>query len=196
MLKNYFRTALRNFQRHRLHTFINIGGLAIGLASFIVILVYLNYELSYDKWDPSLKQVYRISMRRDNDLLPTTPAPLASFLAQNYPGVQAATAISPAGDYEALLSNGEKSIYQKGLVDTDSSFFKVFPYELAQGNPATALDPPNAVVLSEEVSRKLFGSADPIGRTVKLYNALNYVVTGVLKEPQGPSHLKIGRAHV
>ena len=191
MIKNYFKTALRNFQRHRLHAFINIGGLAIGMASFIVILVYLNYELSYDKWDASLKRVYRISMQKDRDILPNTPAPLASFLAEKYPGVEAATAFVPAGDYEVLLSNDERSVYQKGLVETDSSFFKVFPYKLALGDIATVLNPPNAVVISEEVSRKLFGNNNPIGRPIKVFNALTCMVTGVFKAPQGPSHMTV-----
>lgn len=191
MLKNYFKTALRNLQRHRLHAFINIGGLAIGMASFIVILIYLNYELSYDKWDTSLKRVYRVSMRKDGDVLSTTPAPLASLLLEKYPGVEAATAFVSPGDYEGLLSNGEKSIYQKGLVETDSSFFKVFPYKLTLGDAATALNPPNAVVISEEVSRKLFGRDNPVGKPIKLFNALNAVVTGVFKEPPGPSHLMV-----
>ncbi|HVU56427.1 MAG TPA: ABC transporter permease [Puia sp.] len=191
MLKNYIKTALRNFQRHRLHAFINIGGLALGMASFIVILIYLNYELSYDKWDASLKRVYKISMRQDRDLLANTPAPLASFLLEKYPGVEAATAFVQSGDYEALLSSGEKSIYQKGLVETDSSFFKVFPYKLVLGNAATALDPPNAIVISEEVGRKLFGNNDPIGKPIKLYNVLTAVVTGVFRQPPGPSHLTV-----
>lgn len=191
MLKNYFKTALRNFQRHRLHAFINIGGLAIGMASFIVILIYLNYELSYDKWDVSLKRVYRVSMRKEADILSNTPAPLASLLLEKYPGVEAATAFVPAGDYEVLLSAGEKSIYQKGLVETDSSFFKVFPYKLVLGNAATALNPPNAVVISEEVSRKLFGSDAPIGKSIKLFNAMSAMVTGVFRVPQGPSHLTV-----
>ena len=191
MLKNYFKTALRNFRRHRLHAFINIGGLAIGMASFTIILIYLNYELSYDKWDASLRRVYRVSMQKDGDILSTTPAPLASFLQEKYPGVEAATAFVPAGDYEALLSAGEKSIYQKGLVETDSCFFKVFPYKMVLGNAATVLDPPDAVVISEEVSRKLFGSDNPIGKPIKLFNIRSAMVTGVFRSPEGPSHLTV-----
>jgi len=161
------------------------------MASFIIILIYLNYELSYDKWDASLKRVYRVSIQKDGDVLSNTPAPLASFLLEKYPGVEAATAFVPTGDFEALLTNGEKSIYQKGLVETDSSFFKVFPYKLALGDAVTALNPPNAVVLSEDVSRKLFGNDNPIGKPIKLFNALNAMVTGVFRAPKGPSHLNV-----
>jgi putative ABC transport system permease protein len=121
--------------------------------------------------------------------LPTTQAPLASLLADKYTRVEAATAIMPAGDFEVLLTTGDKSIYQKGMVTVDSSFLKVFPYKLMQGNAATALNPPNAIILNEEVSNKLFGKVSPIGKTVKVYNAIDGIVTGVMKEAGGPSHL-------
>src|SRR5215210_989348 len=100
MFKNYFKTGWRNLLKGKIYSFINITGLAVGLASFVVILLYLNYELSYDKWDPSLKKVYKISARTDEDILPTTPAPLSSFLKQNSPEIEAATIIQPAGDFE------------------------------------------------------------------------------------------------
>jgi len=189
MLKTYFKIAWRNLSRSRLFAFVNIGGLAVALASFMIILIYFNYELSYDKWDPALGQVYKIGLRENQDISGTTPAPLASFLAKNYAHAEAATAIMPAGDYEILLSAGEKRLYQKGVVTVDSSFLKVFPYRLVQGDPLTALNPPNAVVLSEALSRKLFGNQDPVGRTVKIYNMIDGLVTGVMRAPAGPSHL-------
>lgn len=191
MLQSYIRSALRSFRHNRMHAFINIGGLAIGLASFIVILIYLNYEMSYDKWDPSLRRVFKVSMQQNEDYLTTTPAPLAAFLEQHYPGIEAATAVMPAGDYEILLASDQQKIYQKDLVTADSSFFKVFPYRLSQGDAATALNRPDAVILSEEVSRKLFGTTDPMGRPVKIFNAIDGIVTGVLKEPEGPSSLLV-----
>ncbi|MEJ7684803.1 MAG: hypothetical protein WKG06_44555 [Segetibacter sp.] len=79
MFKNYFKTAWRNLVKSKTYSIINITGLAVGLASFIVILLYLNYELSYDKWDDSLKKVYKIGARTDEDILQQTPAPLGSF---------------------------------------------------------------------------------------------------------------------
>ena len=189
MIKNYFKIAWRNLWNSKTFSLINILGLAAGLASFIIILLYLNYELSYDKWDAGLKKVIRLSQIANGDISSQTPAPLASFLKQNYPGVEAATAIQPAGDFEVLLSANNKKIYQKGLVTVDSSFFKVFPYKLVRGNNLTVLDPPNAIVLSEEVSKKLFGNTDPLGRELKIYNAVTCVVTGVMQLPQTPSHL-------
>jgi putative ABC transport system permease protein len=189
MLTTFIKIAWRNLVKNRWYSFVNISGLAVALTSFIVILIYFNYEMSYDKWNASLKKVYKISLRQDQDFLPTTQAPLANLLAQRYSGAEAATCIMPSGDYEVLLAAGDKKIYQKGLITVDSSFLKVFPYQLVQGDAATALNLPNAVVLSEEVSNKLFGKISPIGKTVRVYNARDGIVTGVIREPEGPSHL-------
>jgi len=189
MLKNYFTIAWRNVVKNRVYSTINITGLAIGLASFIVILVYLNYELSYDKWDASLSKIYKVSLQEDKDILNTTPGPLAALLAKDYPNAEATTSIQPDGDFQMLLSVGDKKIYQTGMVTVDSNFLKVFPYKLVQGDAATALNTPNAAILSQEVSTKLFGNANPMGKTVKVYNAINVVVTGVMAAPGGPSHL-------
>ncbi|MEO6000859.1 MAG: ABC transporter permease [Chitinophagaceae bacterium] len=191
MFKNYFKIAWRNLSKSKAYSAINIFGLAAGLSSFIIILLYLNYELSYDKWDASLKKVYRISLNLNNDIYPGTQAPLASFLKEKYPNVEAATATMPGGDYEVLLSTDNKTIYQKGMVTVDSLFLKVFPYKLVEGNAATALNQPNAVIISEELSGKLFGNEDPLGKTIKMYNSLVGVITGVMKKPSGPSHLNV-----
>ncbi len=189
MFKNYFTTAWRNLLKSKTYSIINITGLAVGLASFIVILLYLNYELSYGKWDASLKKVYKISERTDEDILERTPAPLASFLKLNSPNVEAATSIQPSGDFEYLLAVGDKKIYQSGGIVADSSFLKVFPYKIIKGDAATALDKPNAIVISSQLSENLFGKNDPIGKTIKIYNVYENEVTAVMQELEKPSHL-------
>jgi len=189
MIKNYIKTAWRNISRDISYSTINIFGLAAGLASFIVILLYLNYELSYDKWNPELKKVYRVSMQTNADISAQTQAPLAGFLVQKYPNAEAATRLQSAGDFQMLLSANDKKIYQKDIVTVDSSFLKVFPYKLTQGDAATALNQPNAAILTEELAHKLFGDTDPMGKTVKVYNAILCTITGVMQEPVGPSHL-------
>jgi len=190
MIKNYFKTAWRNLLKNKTHGVINISGLAVGLAGFLVILLYLNHELSYDTWDDELKRIYKISERTDDDILEQTPAPLAEFLNANAASVASATRISPAGSYEVLLSVGDKKIYQTGSIESDSSFFKVFPYRMLHGNAATALDKPNAMVISQAVAKKLFGDADPIGQTVNVFNYFDGIVTAVMQEPEAPSHLE------
>lgn len=191
MIKNYFKTAWRNLFKSKTYSIINILGLAAGLSSFIIILLYLNYELSYDKWSPELSKVYKVSLRSEADILPTTPALLASFLSQNYPGAEAGTSIQPFGDFETLLTANDKKIYQKGLVIADSSFLKVFPYKLVEGDATTALNQPNAVILSEELSHKLFVNTNPIGKTLKVFNAFDGIITAVMQVPKTPSHLNV-----
>jgi putative ABC transport system permease protein len=190
MFKNYFKAAWKNLIQNKTYSSINIIGLALGLASFIVILLYLNYELSYDKWDKQLKQVYKISAQKGDEIRQNTPAPLAAFLKQNTPEIEAATYFSPSNDYETLLSVGDKKIYQAGSVEAnDSLFFKVFPYKMLAGNAATALNEPNSIVVNKEIAIKLFGTTDIIGKTIKLFNALDCKVTAIMDEPSSPSSL-------
>lgn len=191
MFKNYLTIAVRNILKNKVFSFINVFGLATGMASFIIILLYLNYELSYDKWNDSLKRVSRVSMKQDQDISDHTPIPLASFLAKNYADAQAATSIQSSGDFEVLMSAGDRSVYQKDIVTVDSSFLKVFPYQLTHGDVATALNAPDAIILSEELAHKLFGNENPVGKPIKIYSTLTASVTGVLKTPAGPAHLTI-----
>jgi putative ABC transport system permease protein len=188
MIKNYFKIAWRNLSKNKVYSSINICGLAVGLASFIILLLYLNYELSYDKWDAELNKVSRVSLRQEGDVMSATPAPLASFLADKYSEVEASTSIQPADDFEVLISTHDKKIYQKGFVTVDSTFLKVFPYKLLQGDASTALNSPNAVILSEELSKKLFGDGNAMGKTLKVFNADEGVVTGIFQTPKTPSH--------
>lgn len=185
----FFKTSIRQLLRNKVYSAINIFGLAVGLAGFIIILLYLNHELSYDKWHPKLNQVYKVSLKQKGDILPQTPAPLSSFIVQNYSGAEAGTTLQAAGEIEIMLDANGKKIYQKGMVMVDSLFLKVFPYQLIKGNASSVLNIPNAVVLSEEVSKKLFGDEDPVGKPLRAYNDLDGVITGVFREPDGPSHM-------
>ncbi|SEL53681.1 ABC transporter permease [Parapedobacter koreensis] len=189
MIKSYIKIAWRNLWKNKVYSAINIAGLAIGLASFLVILLYLNHELNYDRWDAELGKVYKVSERTDEDIMKRTHAPLPDFLKNQLPLIAHATRISPYEDYEVLLAVGDRKIYQPNFVEADSSFFKVFPFQLVQGHAATALDKPNTTVIEESVAKKLFGDSDPIGKTIKVHDAFELEVTGVMKEPDGPSHL-------
>ena len=192
MLRNYLKIACRNTLRSISFSSINMLGLAAGLCSFIVILLYLNYELSYDKWSPELNKVYHVSLREHEDFLHTTPAPLAGLLAQKYPNAEAASMLQPSGDHESLIAAGENKFYQKNIVSVDSNFLKVFPYKLAAGNAATALSRPKSAVLTRELSRKLFGNGNPIGKPLKLNDRADLVVTGILEDQPGATHLPVG----
>ena len=191
MIRNYFKIAWRNLGNSKTYTAINILGLAAAMASFIIVLLALNYELSYDTWDPGLQKVYKVSMKVQDDIAEATPAPLASFLAEKYPNVEVATSLQGAGEYEVLISTKEKKIYQKGFTTADSLFLQVFPYKLLQGDAATALNAPNSVILSEDLAKKLFGDSNPMGQTLKVFNSMEGVVTGVIQLPETPSHRNV-----
>ncbi len=191
MIKHHIKIAWRSIWNAKSYTLINILGLAAGLASFILVLSYLNYELSYDTWSPELEKVYRVSMRQKEDLFEATPAPLASFLKENYPKVETATSLQGAGEFEVPISAGNETIYHKGFTSSDSLFLKVFPYKLTQGGRNTALNNPNSAIISTELARKLFGKEDPMGQTVKVFNMMEAVITGVMELPSTPSHRNV-----
>lgn len=188
MLKHFFRISLRNLARNRVYSTINIAGLTVGLAGFIIVLLYLNNELSYDKWSPELKKVYKIGARTDDEILEQTPAPLAAFLAAKSPEIIAATRIQPSNSFEISLSAGDIKIYAQGGVEADSLFLKVFPYKILAGDRVNPLGKPNAIIITPSLSQRLFGKEDPIGKTIRLFNTADNEVTAVIAEPSGPTH--------
>ncbi|WP_114791060.1 ABC transporter permease [Niabella yanshanensis] len=193
MFKNYIKIAWRNLRNNKWYSAINIIGLGVGLASFVLVLLFLNYELSYDKWNPELDKIYKLGLE-DKDGIAwngATPEPLGRLITDKYSNAEAATRISGAGEYEILVGANDKKIYQKGITEVDSHFFKVFPYQLSSGNINTVLNAPNAAVITEAVKEKLFDNEDPIGKTIQLYGRLEVVVTGIMQSPDQPSALNM-----
>lgn len=188
MFKNYFKIAWRNLTRFKSYAFVNISGLAVGLAGFIIILLYLNYELSYDTWDDSLKRVYKVSVQTDEEMLETSPAPLAELLKAQLPLIESSTTMQSSGEYDVFINSGEKKIFQKGGVEADSNFLKVFPFKMIAGDAGIALNKPNAVIISEELARKLYGDKNVVGKPIKIHNAFDCEITGIFVQPSTPAH--------
>lgn len=191
MIKNYIKITLRNLWKNKAYSSINIFGLAIGLASFLVILLYLNHELSYDRWNPELEKVYKVSQRGEEDIFEATPAPLAALLRDNASQIASSTSIMAGGSFEIPLTVADGQFYQNNTLSADSLFFRVFPYTFVQGDALTALNRPNAMVISDRVAAKLFGSQNPMGKTVKVFNSFDCEITGVLRTPDKPSHMEV-----
>ena len=194
MIKNYLITAIRNMLRHKGFSLINILGLAIGLGAFLLISIFVNYELSFDGMHR--KNVYRLNEVQmfEGMVAPQNVAlsmyPMASTLNAEFPEITNATHIYAHEKYS--MDYGEKRIYLPKILWTDTSFLKIFDFELLKGNRSTALADPNGLLLTEETAEKIFGKEDPIGKTVVHYggDTIIFKVTGVLKNVGKNSHLQ------
>ncbi|MBU0711903.1 ABC transporter permease [bacterium] len=190
MIKNYLKVALRNISRHKVYSFINILGLAIGLTACILILLYLQYELSYDRWNDKADRIYRIALHGilgENEFNGSVAcAPLAKTLIAEFPEVESTARIRTYG-YPVLRYN-EKVFSEELFYHVDSTFFDVFTIEFLMGDPKTCLSEPNTVVLTELMMKKYFGDEDPIGKIINSDNRTDWKVTGVIKDFPKNSH--------
>lgn len=192
MIKNYLKTAIRSLLRYKGFTMINITSLTIGIIGCLLIGLFVWDEWQYDKNIPGGKNIYRIyDERTDNNTtsyLAPVPPVFATFLQRQYPEVDATARILMTRD-KFLMEVGDKKNYEdKGWL-VDSSFFKIFPLRFISGNLNTALDAPNAIVISEDLSKKYFGNEYPVGKTIKIDKG-SFNVTGVFGKLPNHFHLK------
>ena len=177
MFKNYLKIALRNFFKHKGYSFINIAGLAVGIACCSLIFLWVKDELSYDKFHDNIDEIYRVILDHEGQWWTSSPWAFAPILKQNYPEVLKSTRYAGR---TRLLRYGEHSYYEQGaLVDED--FFEIFTFPFIQGDPQTALSALNTIVLTEEAAEKYFPSEDPMGKVLIMNNETDLTVTGVIK---------------
>lgn len=191
MLQNYIKITFRNLWRNKGYSFINIFGLAVGLASCIIILMYVKHELSYDQHHEHADRIYRVTSHIDfagNYLeLASGPAPMGPTLIQDYPEVESMVRLRPRGNY--TVRQGDKNISEEGFVFADSSIFNVFTIPLLNGDKS-ALTEPNTVALSEEMAQKYFGRKDVVGETLTLMDTYDFEITGVFETMPETSHFR------
>ncbi|MFZ1370232.1 MAG: ABC transporter permease [Ferruginibacter sp.] len=203
MIKNYFKIAWNNLKRNKVFSFINIFGLSVGLASCMLITLYIINELSYDRYQQHGDQIYQVAttfiQQGKETKMPNTPAPLAMAMQQEFPEVEQSTRLMGLfAEDKTLLQykeqDGEaKSFYETKGYLADSTFFRMFTYEFIEGNPASALNDPNTVVLSAEIAEKLFGKNSALNKLIHISSSSNgdhdFLVTGVFKPNEQPSHI-------
>lgn len=183
MLRNYFVVAWRNLLRHKLYSLINISGLAVGMASCILILLYVRHELSYERFHENAEQIYRASLERPSGSRNvSTPLPLAPTLVEEFPEVVRAVRLFNPDNPVPLVRHGNRRFYEKNFFFADADIFELFSFSLIQGDPQRALADPFSVVLTEETARKYFGDQEPLGKTIHFKNWLDLKVTGVLRD--------------
>lgn len=196
MLRNYFKIGLRGLARNKVYTLINVTGLAIGLACFVLIGVYIREEISYDKFYSNPENIYRINTYVDvNDVSNSYPAahyPAAHDMAKDFAEVVNATVMYRAFYLSNVLPKvryGEDEFDEDKFFLVDSTFFSVFDLDFKYGNAAEALAISNSVVLTEETSMKYFGNENPLGKIIQFQDSVALRVTGVLAPFRGKTHL-------
>jgi len=193
MFKNYLKVAFRSLNKNRVYAFINILGLALGLTVTILVFMFVKDETSYEKHWSGYERVYRTGIKADmmgqKMDAPISPSPMANTLRTEFANVETATRIK-AGGQEILMRREQTKVYIQNIASADSTFFKVFDYEFIHGDPNTALNEDNALVLTEGSARKLFGDKNAMGEIVNYDNRRDLIVKGVVKEPQGQAHFQ------
>jgi putative ABC transport system permease protein len=187
MLKYYIRTAFRYLYRNRGITLINITGLAIGVAVFILIMHYVQNELSYDRFNEKQETVCRLEWLRNNALTCWTTSAMGFDAMNAIPEIKDFFRIQTWSDF--YLDYKENKFPVEYMSVVDSSIFNFFDLEMIQGDPGSALTDPFTVVLTESFARKIFGSEDPVGETLKTSYDRDLTITGVVKDPPN-FHLK------
>jgi putative ABC transport system permease protein len=185
MISNYLVIALRNAWRNKGYTLINLAGLAIGIASSIIIFLFVLDELSFDKHNEHFRDIYRISIRgkiQGNELeAALSNAPMGATLKSDFPEVQEFTRLFTF-DGDPIVRYEDKVFIEEDFLYTDSTFFNVFTAPAIQGDPSKMLCRPNTMVLTEEIARKYFGNEDPIGKILKVgQDEEEFEVTGVVE---------------
>jgi len=192
MIKNYFKIALRNIRRYSTYSILNITGMAIGMVSAILILLWVQDEWSYDRHFKNADDLYRIIQNENPSggevsLLAPTPGVLTRTLKEQYPEIIRSSRYEPHS--ELRLKKGDEFMHEKAVAAVDKDFLKMFNIEFVQGDINSALNEPHNAVITEEMAYKYFGFKDALGKT--LQESLGYLVTvtGVVKKPHN-SHLQ------
>jgi putative ABC transport system permease protein len=190
MIKNYFRIAIRNLWKSKGFSAINIIGLSIGLASFILITLYVVDELSYDRYNEKADRIYRVNSNikfGGNDLvLAVTSDPMGATLKKDYPQVEEYVRLYYDGPQ--LIKKGPQFLTEPNVGYADSTMFNVFTLPAINGDTRTALNEPNTAVISVTAAKKYFGTTDAVGKSLEFRNNQLYKVTAVIKDMPANSH--------
>ena len=191
MFKNYFKVTFRNLFRQKIYSAINIGGLALGITTFLMIFIYVQYERSFDRFYSNADEIYNIyqkqpgNMSLGTDYYAVTPAALPYVLEEEYPEVKHATGMTI---YSTLLTSEDQSYFERVAFGTEH-FFNVFEHTFIAGNPESALKTPESAVLTQSFAKKLFPNEDPMGKELSFWAGKAYV-TGIIQDPPKNSSLR------
>jgi ABC-type antimicrobial peptide transport system permease subunit len=191
MFNAYFKVAYRNLLKNKVFSLINIIGLAIGLACSILVFLWVMDETSYDKFHDKYNDLYRVVMvvttQQEEYHVALTPLPLSQKLSDEIPGIEQVSRYWPRKTGKVMFINDE--ISENRLACVDPGFLKMFAFPLLMGDSSEALNSPNSVIITEQISEKYFENKDPIGETI-LIDEKEYSITGVLERIPNNTHFR------
>ncbi len=197
MIKNYWKIAFRNIARQKLYSFINIFGLALGLACFLLIFIYVQDELSYDRQHEASDRIFRVTEKFESEDIgefsASLPFPTGPTLRSDFPSqVESVVRLFNFQSPTLALANRQldREYNESRIFFADSTFFDVFDFEMLVGDPGTALDEPNSILITRSMVRKYFGDDDPMGQILEFQGEHNYVVKGVLEDAPLNAHFQ------
>jgi len=192
MFKNYVTIAFRYLRRYKVYSLITISGLALGLAAFLLISIWVLHEISFDRFHENASSIFRVSEKRH---FPDhvshnfrTPGPLAEQIKEKFPEVRESVRIAMTG--ERVVRYEDRVYYEDKIITVDPGFFSLFTFPFIEGDKESALDHPNSMAITQSAAKKYFGSKNPIGKVLKMDNRLDFIVTGIIKDVPSNSHLK------
>lgn len=195
MIRNYLKIAFRNLLRSKIFSFINIFGLSVGLATCLLIMLYVIDELSYDKHHKDGAQIFRVALQTADEKWSSMAAPLAEGFKKDFAEVEETTRLLNFPNIDKVLLTNEKAdkqFYETNAYYVDNTFFNIFTYDFKYGNGKTALSQPNTIVISETVANKIFANENPVDKVINVeipYGKLNYTIKGVFRDKQQKSHI-------
>lgn len=185
MFKNYLKIALRNLVKRKVTSLVNLMGLSIGITLTVLLILYANYELDYDTFHKNPESTYRLLRTEDlgdnTQIVAKTSPRIMLSLKEEFSEIESTTLLFKHWDIP-LLGEVDNGFYEPDFLFADSSFFKIFGYELIHGDIETALLEPNSLVLTERMAKKYFGDENPIGQTLRYQLQHSLKVTGVVKD--------------
>jgi putative ABC transport system permease protein len=191
MLTNYIKVIVRHLSRSLFFTTLKVAGLAIGLACCMVIFLFVRNEMSYDKFHSDGERIYRVIRKSQINGMPynigVTSSLFGPALRDDYPGK--IHSVTRAFTFNSLVRYKDHAFIEEKLLLADANFFSFFSYPLAKGDASSVLKNSNSLVISKALAQKYFGTEDPIGKMIRLDDQYDMMVTGVLDEVPGNSHL-------
>ncbi len=192
MFKFNLKSLFRGFARNKFYAILNLLGLSVGIATSLLVLLYVQDESTYDKYNEKHERIYRleceIGIKGNLDKFAVVPTPLGPAFKTNIPEVEEFTRFSHLGN--TLVVYNDKQYYEEDLMYADSTVFKIFSYKLLRGNPQTCLTENNTAVFTQKLARKYFGDEDPIGKLIRFDQNKSVKITGIMEDLPGNSHLK------